>query len=104
MSRSWIIIVGIELIPEIADCAAETDHIEQRLDSLRAERPDLIRVLVMGEFKAGKSTLINALLGRAVAATDVFEMTTVVCRIIPAQGGGERVVLTAPHTGLPSKT
>ncbi|WP_395143062.1 dynamin family protein, partial [Armatimonas sp.] len=36
-----------------------------------------------GEFKAGKSTLINALIGRTVAAADVFELTQVVCRVVP---------------------
>jgi GTPase Era involved in 16S rRNA processing/Holliday junction resolvasome RuvABC ATP-dependent DNA helicase subunit len=94
---------GSRTYSEISDCTAEANHIGQRLDSLRAERPDLIRVLVMGEFKAGKSTLINALVGREVAATDVFEMTTVVCRIIPTHGEGEQVVLAAPNTGLPTK-
>ncbi len=89
---------------EIAGCLEKADHLEERYNSLRAERPDLIRVLVMGEFKAGKSTLINALLGRPVAATDVFEMTTVVCRIIPVTEHEECVVLTAPNTELPAKS
>ena len=37
-----------------------------------------LRVAVAGRVKAGKSTLVNALLGRRVAATDVGECTKVV--------------------------
>lgn len=45
---------------------------------------DVPRVLLMGKFKAGKSTLINSLVGTNVAATDIFEMTSWVARYWPA--------------------
>jgi GTPase SAR1 family protein len=35
---------------------------------------------VVGEFRVGKSTLINALIGREVAFTDFLEATPVICR------------------------
>ena len=47
-------------------------------------RADLPRVVLVGEFKAGKSTLLNALFGRRVAASDVLEMTSWVARYWPA--------------------
>lgn len=38
------------------------------------------RLGVVGEFRVGKSTLINALIGREVAFTDFLEATPVICR------------------------
>ena len=75
-------------------CTALASHAESRLRQIQGERPGRVCVLVLGEFKAGKSTLINALFERAVCATDVFEMTGTVCRITPIVSGTERVVLT----------
>lgn len=50
----------------------------ERIDGLR-ERPaaDRIRVLVAGEAKRGKSTIVNALLGRDVLPTGVTPVTAV---------------------------
>jgi ethanolamine utilization protein EutP (predicted NTPase) len=42
--------------------------------------PNVPRVLLTGKFKAGKSTLINSLVGMNVAATDIFEMTSWIAR------------------------
>src|SRR5919201_381457 len=50
---------------------AELEAIAQRLD-------EPLRVAVVGRIKAGKSTLVNALLGQRVAPTDVSECTRVV--------------------------
>ena len=69
------------------------EHAADKIARLHSERPDRVHALVFGEFKAGKSTLINALVGRTVAAVDVFEMTQAVCRIVPRTDGKEEVVL-----------
>ncbi len=42
------------------------------------------RLILVGEFKAGKSTLMNALLGGNHAATDVLEMTSWIARYWPS--------------------
>jgi GTP-binding protein EngB required for normal cell division len=65
--------------------------------------PRITRVLLAGVFKAGKSTLVNALFGQALAPADVFEMTSWVarywpseesfCRIWPKCGDSRRVKL-----------
>ena len=80
------------LVP--AEALAE---LRRRLESLQALRDDLPRVVICGEFKAGKSTLVNALVGQEVAAMDVREMTPCVsvihpgaaltCRVTTLQGG-----------------
>ena len=68
-------------------------------------------VAVAGRVKAGKSTLVNALLGRAVAPTDIAECTRVVTRF--RHGPVERVVVVGrdgtrhalpldPVAGLPT--
>ncbi|SHJ33494.1 Dynamin family protein [Dethiosulfatibacter aminovorans DSM 17477] len=58
------------------------------LESLIQEKnyysPSIPRILFVGEFKAGKSTLLNALFGGDYAATDVLEMTSWVARYWPS--------------------
>jgi len=86
-----------------SNCVALAEHAHKRLKVLETERPQRLRILLLGEFKSGKSTLINGLLGRVVAATDVFEMTSAVCRIIPAADGNERAILAGLGANLPEK-
>jgi ribosome biogenesis GTPase A len=82
-------------------CGEELGHVLERIELVKAERPGRVCVLILGEFKAGKSTLINALLRRVVAAVDVFEMTTAVCRIVPSVTGAEGAELRARDRSVP---
>lgn len=52
----------------------------------------LPRLLLVGEFKAGKSTLLNAILGADHAATDLLEMTSWIARYWPASNAFCRIV------------
>jgi hypothetical protein len=77
-----------------------------------AERADgPLVVAVAGRLKAGKSTVVNALLGRAVAPTDVTECTRVVTRfrrgtvergVVVDRRGRRTPVRLSPETGLPT--
>lgn len=61
--------------------ASEREGVAQlvrRLAALDGLRPDRARVGILGAFKAGKSSLINALVGREIAATDDLELTAAV--------------------------
>lgn len=49
------------------------------------------RVAVVGEFKKGKSSLINALLGSSILPTDILPMTAAVNRVV--YGEKERIVV-----------
>lgn len=57
------------------------DRVSTEMESLfrRLQRP--LHLVVMGEVKAGKSTLVNALVGRMVAPVDVLEATACVMEI-----------------------
>lgn len=57
-----------------------------------------LRVAVGGRIKAGKSTLVNALLGRQVAATDVSECTKVVAEY---RFGLQDRIEVVPREGAP---
>ena len=59
------------------------DQFRCRLSRLEATRPDLLRVVLCGEFKSGKSTLINALAHADVAAVDQLEMTSWIAEYYP---------------------
>ncbi|MBI1758066.1 MAG: dynamin family protein [Actinobacteria bacterium] len=51
-----------------------------RLDRVLERLSDPLQLAVAGRLKAGKSTVVNALIGRRVAATDVRECTRLVTR------------------------
>lgn len=55
-------------------CSADCEVVDGLREQLAADR---IRVLVAGEAKRGKSTIVNALLGRAVLPTGVTPVTAV---------------------------
>ena len=62
----------------------------RHLDAARARvAEDRFNLVVLGEFKRGKSTLINALLGRDLLPTGVVPLTSAVTAI----GIGERLVV-----------
>lgn len=75
---------------EIQDVAATTqgalvdatllDALEVRRIDLSCAQADAIRVVLFGEFKTGKSTLVNALIGRPVSGVDFLEKTSAVVR------------------------
>ena len=73
-------------------------------DAVRTVRAQLdrldepLRVAIAGKVKAGKSTLLNALVGEQVAPTDAGECTKVVTWY--RDGSVPRIVLH-PHEGLP---
>ena len=57
-------------------------------DAVRRSLDDTIRLAVVGRVKAGKSTLVNALVGRVVAPTSAVECTKITTRYM--FGGPER--------------
>ena len=78
-------------LAELSGLAGENDR--EALDALRgrlAERR--LRVLVAGEAKRGKSTLINALLGRAVLPTGVTPLTALATTVRYGQEEGAAAV------------
>ncbi len=72
-----------------------TDHDRTALAGLRDRLAgQRLRVLVAGEAKRGKSTLVNALLGRAVLPTGVTPLTALATTV--RHGHDERVTATFP--------
>jgi hypothetical protein len=62
---------------EVLGSAAEGDA-RSAIEGVRERLLEPLRISIGGRIKAGKSTLVNALLGRQVAATDVGECTKIV--------------------------
>jgi len=82
------LVSALDDLATLAD-ATEVAALAALRDRLRAAR---LRVLVVGEAKRGKSTLVNALLGREVLPAGVTPVTAVATRV--TYGAGEDVEVT----------
>lgn len=65
------------LLADAAEAYADDPNAAQSVADLQRRLDEPLRVAVAGRIKAGKSTLLNALLGEQVAATDAGECTLV---------------------------
>jgi small GTP-binding protein len=63
------------------------------LSALAAERSRPVRIAIVGEFNAGKSTFINALVGADIAPTGVLPTTATLHHLRYAQDSIARIVL-----------
>ena len=104
-----------ELIERVAQLIEENaarvpEPTRSEIIALERRLREPLRVAVTGRVKAGKSTLVNALLGQRVAPTDISECTRVVTwfkyghperLVINLRGGGEHVSQLASGGVLP---
>ncbi|MEH7130847.1 dynamin family protein [Neobacillus drentensis] len=72
---------GIKNWLTLCDSNEEFRPIKKELLDLQADANDELLVMVSGEFKAGKSTFINALLGQEILTADVTPATAVVTKL-----------------------
>ena len=83
------------------DTHAQTLHdleATARLSELSAERTRPVRVAIVGEFNAGKSTFINALMGADVAPTGVLPTTATLHHLRYAPDPIARILFDPGHT------
>jgi len=72
------LLAGLDTILGRAIGQARTTEARDRLVEARTRLDQPLRVAVAGKVKAGKSTLLNAIIGEELAATDASECTTMV--------------------------
>lgn len=79
----------------LRDLSRELDRLDVlgRIEALAVERERPLRVAIVGEFNAGKSTFINALLGEDVAPTGVLPTTATLHWVAWAPDAFARVVV-----------
>ena len=66
------------LVDQCVDAYRDERAVESRLLELRQRLDEPLRVAIAGKVKAGKSTLLNALVGEVLAPTDAGECTRLV--------------------------
>jgi hypothetical protein len=79
------------LLDDVLVAYADDEPARERVTELRRRLDEPLRVALVGRVKAGKSTLLNALLGERLAPTDAGECTRVVT--LYRHGAVPRVVL-----------
>ena len=90
-----------ELLQELQRVAKSVDRLDllAAVEALAVERERPLRVAVVGEFNAGKSTFLNALLGEDVAPTGVLPTTATLHWVAWAPDPFARIVVR----GLPDR-
>jgi hypothetical protein len=81
-----------------AEAQATTDEVRARLTEARRRLAGPLRLAIAGKVKAGKSTLLNALVGEELAPTDAGECTKIVTWYAE---GDAREVVVHPVSGSP---
>jgi len=93
--RSVLLAEGLDEVAGIlADRLDLADAAARLRTRARLVREDCFRVLVVGEFKRGKSTLINALLGDDILPRRVAECTAVLTLIRHGDASNVRIVFS----------
>jgi hypothetical protein len=72
------LVASVEELLSAAIASARTPAVAQRLSNIVERLHGPLLVAIAGKVKAGKSTLLNALLGEALAAVDAGECTRIV--------------------------
>ena len=72
------LVESISALLDRASAQASDDGVRERLAEARSRLHGPLRLAIAGKVKAGKSTLLNALVGEQVAPTDAGECTRVV--------------------------
>ena len=93
--------LGIEQ-PDAATPISEID-LTQAADTLTKQRDEPLRILVLGRSNAGKSSLINALFGEFIAATDMLPDTTDTIKpfVLTREGLSQAIILDSPGCDSP---
>lgn len=110
-ARAWTsgeVALWPQVLGELGRAARALDRVDLlgSIEALALERERPLRAAVVGEFNAGKSTFLNALLGEDVAPTGILPTTGTLHWVswapdpfarVAVRGASDRVV---PHAGL----
>ena len=72
---------SLKKLLELCNCVSLTNTADSIKDTLAKVADEHFEVAIVGEFKRGKSTLINALLGQEVLPADVLPATATLNRV-----------------------
>ena len=92
------LVAAVDALLGRAVASARTPEVRRRLEQARTRLGGPLRLAIAGKVKAGKSTLLNALLGEELAPTDAGECTKIVTWYAE---GPQRRVEVHPREGKP---
>jgi len=86
---------------ELAELAGDHPDLIDRADAVaERSRSQRFHIAVVGEFKRGKSTLLNALLRRPLLPTGVLPLTSVATEVVHGPDGATVIGLDGTHTDI----
>lgn len=86
-----LVLRGVEFNPYMSERSKRSLAVEEKRTSALASEP--LRILVIGQVKAGKSSLINSLFGEVRAAVDVVPRTKSVDPYLLERDGLQRAII-----------
>lgn len=69
------------VLADLVEANPIVQALSQRLATIKSELNTTLKVFLIGEVKAGKSTLINALVGQEISPTNILEATAAIWEI-----------------------
>lgn len=79
-------------VADLVDLNIQIQDISKRLSTIKADLNTTLKVFLIGEVKAGKSTLINALVGQEISPTNILEATAAIWEIGYAEQSSTTIV------------
>lgn len=79
-------------LADLVGLPPQVQDISMRLSTIKADLNTTLRVFLIGEVKAGKSTLINALVGQDLSPTNILEATAAIWEIGYAEQSSTTIV------------
>lgn len=80
-------LVDLELIPYKNLVVNNLNNVVEDVRNLETNKDSALKIVIVGEVKSGKSSLLNAIIGKEISTVDVLEATSSIIEVVYAKDG-----------------